>query len=117
VTPPQAPIPLMDVGSAIPPVPGVPAAVPPPCPTVTLMPGVPAVRFRLTLTVELAFPPDVVVLGFLPERVRAFGLADAFVFVDAGTFFEGLKLTVTPDRGAEPFALVFGAVVVAPPPL
>jgi hypothetical protein len=76
---------------------------------------VPAVRFRVTLTVEPAFPPDAVVLGFLPERVRAFGLADAFVFVDAGTVFDGLIDTVTPGRGAEPFAPVFGAVVVAPP--
>ncbi len=83
-------------------------------PTVTRMPGVRAVRFRLTFTVERALPPDAVVLGFLPEWVRAFGLADAFVLVAAGTFLDGLMVTVRPDRGAEPLAPVFGAIAVDP---
>ena len=105
----------MDVGSAIPPVPGVPEApVPTPCPMVTLMPGVPPVRLRLTFSDDLALPPDAFALGFLPERVRAFGLDEAFV-LDAGTDFDRFIVTATPVRGAEPFAPVFGAVVLAAP--
>jgi len=75
---------------------------------------VPAVRFRLSFTVDLALPADALALGLPPARVPALGLADAFVFVDAGTFFDDLVVTVTPDRGAEPFARAFGAAVVEP---
>jgi len=73
---------------------------------------VPTVRFRLSFTVDLALPADALALGLPPARVPALGLADAFVFVDAGTFFDDFNVTVTPDRGAEPFARAFGAVVV-----
>jgi len=41
-------------------------------------------------------------------------LADAFVLDEAGTLFDDFIVTVTPDRGAEPFARAFGAVVVEP---
>ena len=106
----------MDVGSATPPVPGVPAApVPTPCPMVTLMPGVPAVPFRLTFIDDLALPPDALALGFRLERVPAFGLDEDFVLDDAGTDFDRFILTATPVRGAEPFAPVLGAVVLAAP--
>jgi hypothetical protein len=90
------------------------AAEPSPCETVTPTPGVPAVWFRLSFTVEPALPPDALAAGVRPERVFALGLADAFVFVDAGTFFDDFIVTVTPDRGAEPFARALGAVVVEP---
>jgi hypothetical protein len=68
----------------------------------------------LSPTDELALPPDSFAAGLRPERVFALGLADAFVFVYAGTFFDDFNVTFTPDRGAEPFARAFGAVVVEP---
>lgn len=74
------------------------AAEPPPCETVTPTPGVPVVRFRLSPTDELALPPDALAAGLRPERVFALGLADAFVFVDAGTFFDDFNVTVTSPR-------------------
>jgi len=75
---------------------------------------VPAVRFRLSFTVDLALPADALALGLPPERVPVLGLADAFVLDEAGTFFDDFTVTVTLDRGAEPFARAFGAVVVEP---
>jgi len=108
-------VPLTEIGRWTPPIPCLPAAAEPPrCGIVTLAPGVPAVRFGLTFAVELDVPPDALALGLPPERVPALGLAFVFVLVDTGTFFDGFVLTVTPDRGAEPFARAFGAVVVAP---
>ena len=99
----------------MPPIPCLPeVAEPPRCANVTPTPGVPAVRFRLVFTDEFAAPPDALALGVRPERVHVFGLADAFDLDEAGTFFDGLMLAATPDRGAEPFALVFGAVAVEP---
>ena len=68
----------------------------------------------MSFTVELALPADALALGLPPQRVPVLGLADAFVFVDAGTFFDDFIVTVTPDRGAEPFARAFGAVAVEP---
>jgi hypothetical protein len=95
-------------GTAMPPIPGLPeAAERPPRVNVTPTPGVPAVLFRLALNDVLAFPADPVALGLRPERVRALGLADVFVVDDAGTFFDGLMAMTRPDRGADPFALVF----------
>jgi hypothetical protein len=82
---------------------------------VTLMPGVPAVPFRLTFIDDLALPPDALALGFRLERVPAFGLDEDFVLDDAGTDFDRFILTATPVRGAEPFAPVLGAVVLAAP--
>jgi len=68
----------------------------------------------LTLTEELEAPPDALADGLRPELVFVLGLAVVFVFDDTGTFFDDLVVTVTPDRGAEPFARAFGAVVVEP---
>jgi hypothetical protein len=42
------------------------------------------------------------------------GFACAFVFDDAGTFFDRFIVTAMPDRGDEPFALVLGAVATDP---
>ena len=69
---------------------------------------------RLVCTELLAFPADAAACGLRLERVPAFGFARAFVFAAAGTFFDGLMATATPDRGAEPFALVLGAVATDP---
>jgi hypothetical protein len=77
--------------------------------------GVPAVRFRFTLSDDEALPPDAADLGLRPERVRAFGLAEALAADDAGTVFERFIVTDTPDRGDEASARVFGAVVVPAP--
>jgi len=91
------PIPFTDVGAVTPPVPWLPEAVEPPrCVTVTRAPGVPAVRFGLTFTDVLAFPPDAFALGLPPEVVLALGLAVALVFEDAGAFFDDFVVTVTP---------------------
>jgi hypothetical protein len=108
-------VPLTVIGRWMPPIPWPPkAAEPPPCDTVTPVPGVPAVRFGLTFADELEVPPDALAVGLRPELVFAFGLADVFVLDDTGTFFDDLVVTVTPDRGAEPFARALGAVVVEP---
>ena len=99
----------------MPPIPWPPEAPEPPrCFTVTAVPGVPAVRFGLTFTAELEVPPDALAEGLRPERVFPLGLADVFVLDDRGTFFDDLVVTVTLDRGAEPFARALGAVVVEP---
>jgi hypothetical protein len=99
----------------MPPIPCLPEdAEPPRCVNVTPAAGVPAVRFRFVFTDELPLPPDALALDFRPERVPALGFADAFVLDDAGTFFDGFMVMAMPDRGAEPFALVFGAVAVEP---
>ena len=106
-------IPFTDVGAVTPPVPWLPEAPEPPrCVTVTRAPGVPAVRLGLTFTDVLAFPPDAFALGLRPELVPALGLVDAFVFDDAGAFFDDFVVTLTPEREPEPFALAFGDVVV-----
>jgi hypothetical protein len=68
----------------------------------------------LAFTDELDVPPDALAEGLRPEPVFALGLADFFVLDDTGTFFDDLVVSVTPDRGAEPFARAFGAVVVEP---
>jgi hypothetical protein len=75
---------------------------------------VPAVRFGLIFTDELEVPPDALAFGLPPERVPALGLADVFVLDDAGMFFDPFMVTVTPDRGAEPFARAFGVVAAEP---
>jgi hypothetical protein len=111
----QTPAPLIEIGRAMPPIPGLPDA---PEPRrwfkVTPAAGVPAVLFRRAFIDVPALPPDAAVFGMRPERVPALGFAFAFVFDDAGTFFDGFTVTARPDRGAEPFALVLGAVATDP---
>jgi len=103
-------VPLIGRVGATSPTPWLPeTAELPPFENVKLTPEVPAVLFRLVLTVAFALPGEAVALFLRPERVRALGLADAFVFADARTFFDGFTLMVRPDRGAEPFALFFVA--------
>ena len=97
------------------PSPGLPEVPEPPrCLTVTPVPGLPALRLGLTLTDELEVPPDALADGLRPEPVLALGLAAVLVLDDTGTFFDDLVVTVTPDRGAEPFDRAFGAVMVEP---
>jgi hypothetical protein len=103
------------MGRAVPPIPFLPeAADPPPWFRVTPNRGVPVVLFRLVCTDVLAVPADVVALGLLPERVPAFGFVDVFVFAVTGTFFDRFMVMLRPDRGADPFAFVLGAVAVEP---
>lgn len=111
----QALTPLIDTGRAMPPIPCFPdAAEPPRWFKVTPTAGVPAVLFRRAFTDVLAVPADAAAFGLRPERVPALGFACAFVFVPAGTFFDGRTVTARPDRGAEPFALVLGVVATEP---
>ena len=99
----------------MPPIPCLPdAAEPPRWFTVTPTAGVLAVLFRRAFTDVLAVPADAAAFGLRLERVPAFGFARAFVFDDAGTFFDGFTVTARPDRGAEPFALVLGVVATDP---
>jgi hypothetical protein len=99
----------------MPPIPFLPeAAEPPRWFRSTPDRGVPAVLFRLVCTDVLAVPADVVAFGLLPERVPAFGFADAFVFDVACTFFDRFMVMARPDRCADPFAFVLGAVAVEP---
>ena len=89
----------------IPPIPCLPEApVPPLWFKVTPTAGVPAVSLRWVCIDVPAFPADAAVFGLRPEFVPAFGFACAFVFADAGTFFDGFRVTARPDRGDEPFA-------------
>ena len=81
---------------------------------VTPTAGVSAVLFRRPFTDVLAVPADAAVFGLRPEPVPALGFACAFVFVPAGTFFDGFTVTARPDRGAEPLALVLGAAATDP---
>ena len=105
----------MDIGRWMLPSPGLPEVPEPPrCVTVTPVPGLPALRLGLTLTDELEVPPDALADGLRPEPVLALGLAAVLVLDDTGTFFDDLVVTVTPDRGAEPFDRAFGAVMVEP---
>jgi hypothetical protein len=97
----QTPVPLVEIGRAMPPIPCFPDVA---------TAGVPAVLFRRAFTDVLAVPADAAVFGLRPEFVPAFGFACAFVFADAGTFFDGFRVTARPDRGDEPFALVLGVV-------
>ncbi|HVD68016.1 MAG TPA: hypothetical protein VNF25_04890 [Actinomycetota bacterium] len=107
----QTPVPLVEIGRAMPPIPCFPdAAEPPRWFKVTPTAGEPAVLFRRAFTDVLAVPADAAVFGLRPEFVPAFGFACAFVFADAGTFFDGFRVTARPDRGDEPFALVLGVV-------
>jgi hypothetical protein len=111
----QTPAPLIEIGKAMPPIPCFPdAAEPPRWFKVTLTAGVPAVLFRRAFTDVLAVPADAAAFGLRPERVPALGFACAFVFADAGAFFDGFTVTARPDRGAEPFALVLGVVATDP---
>ena len=95
-----------------PPGPDPPAPTPPLRVTVIFAPGVPAVRFGLTLTEELALPPEAPAPDLPPEAVRALGLVPAFVEEDAGAFFEGLVLTRAPELGPEPLARLRGTVAL-----
>ena len=111
----QTPAPLIEIGRAMPPIPCFPEADEPPrWFKVTSTGGVPAVSFRRAFTDVLAVPADAALFGLRPERVPPLGFACAFVFVPAGTFFDGRTATARPDRGAEPFALVLGAVATDP---
>jgi hypothetical protein len=111
----QTPAPLIEIGKAMPPIPCFPdAAEPPRWFKVTPTAGVPAVLFRRVFTDVLAVPADAAVFGLRPEFVPALGFACAFVFDDAGTFFDGFTVTARPDRGAEPLALVLGVVATDP---
>ena len=107
--------PLIEIGRAMPPIPCLPDAPEPPrwfkvSPTA----GVPAVLLRRAFAEVPAFPADAAAFGLRPERVPALGFVDAFVFADAGAFFDGFTVTARPDRGAEPFALVLGVVATDP---
>jgi hypothetical protein len=101
------------MGRARPPIPFLPeAADPPSWFRVTPDRGVPVVLFRLVCTDVLALPVDVVAFGLLPERVPAFGFVDVFVFALTGMFFDRFMVMLRPDRGAELFAFVLGAVAL-----
>jgi hypothetical protein len=107
--------PLIEIGRAMPPIPCLPDAPEPPrWFKVTPPAGVPAVLFRRAFTDVPAFPADAAVFGLRPECVPALGFVDAFVFADAGAFFDGFTVTARPDRGVEPFALVLGVVATDP---
>ena len=111
----QTPVPLIEIGRAIPPIPCLPdAAEPPRWFKAAPAAGVPAVLFRRALTDVLAVPADVAAFGLRPERVPALGFPSAFVFADVGAFFDGRMVTASPDRGAEPFALVLGVFATDP---
>jgi hypothetical protein len=111
----QTPAPLIEIGRAMPPIPCFPEVDEPPrWFKVTPTAGVPAVLFRRGFTDVLAVPADAAAFGLRPERVPALGCACAFVFVPAGTFFDGFTVTARPDRGAEPLALVLGAAATDP---
>jgi hypothetical protein len=111
----QTPAPLIEIGRALPPISCFPDA--PESPRwfkVTPTAGVPAVVFLRAFTDVLSVPADAAAFGLRPDRVPALGFASAFVFAPAGTFFDGRTVTARPDRGAEPFALVLGAVATDP---
>jgi hypothetical protein len=111
----QTPAPLIEIGRAMPPIHCLPdAAEPPRWFKVVPTAGVPADLFRRAFTDVLAVPADAAVFGLRLERVPALGFACAFVFADAGTFFDGRMVTARPERGAEPFALVLGVFATDP---
>jgi hypothetical protein len=81
--------------------------------TVTLTGPVPAVRLRLVRTVVCDRAADAFAFGLRAEPLLAFGRAFVFVPAEAGTALDGLKRIATPDRDAEVFAFVLGALAVA----
>ena len=111
----QTPAPLIEIGRAMPPIPCFPDVDEPPrWFRVTPTEGVPGVLFRRAFADVFAVPADAAAFGLRPGRVPALGCVCAFVFVPAGTFFDGFTVTARPDRGAEPLALVLGAAATDP---
>jgi hypothetical protein len=94
------------VGASMPPPPELPDVFARPrCDTVTVAPGVPAVRLGRTFRDELVRPPDALPRGLSLAEALAPGLVDALVFDDTGEVLEGL--TFTPIPCFPPDALAF----------